>query len=160
MPINSIQIWGYHDLEGQITRNGYFEHGIFISIRDCDKENRLFPNESERALPLFFWDVDPTLPLQNYERRDMHMLEETGQFFCEEYANQIFDFIDKWKNSPEEVNLHINCEAGISRSGAVGTVLREYLDLDEQMFRVMNRGINPNAYIMAIMRQRFQGVTQ
>lgn len=73
--------------------------------------------------------------------------------FDEEHAKKIFDFLEK-NNKTEQLLVH--CAAGISRSGAVGTVASDYMDLlndtkSYEGFNRLNRHIQPNAFILRVM---------
>jgi len=49
----------------------------------------------------------------------------------------------------EDITLIVHCSAGISRSGAVGTFVNQYLNLDTQKFCFKySKLIYPNKYIL------------
>ena len=72
--------------------------------------------------------------------------------FSTEDANQILDFISCIRNLTEPSSLVVHCDAGISRSGAVGDFLCDYLDLDRDKFDREN-SILPNSYVISILRR-------
>jgi predicted protein tyrosine phosphatase len=60
-------------------------------------------------------------------------------------AQQILSFIEDNKNK----NFIVHCVAGISRSGAVGTFISNYLDnVDYEFFKKYNTQIAPNIFIL------------
>ena len=74
---------------------------------------------------------------------------------------QIKNFVDSIDKSK---TLYVNCFAGISRSGAVGTVINDYVNCylnglkkneDWYSFFYDNKQIKPNAYIMMVMNKTF-----
>lgn len=87
----------------------------FITISDPDKENIDDKGHFLDILKLKFWDIE----------------EEIGRFMPINLiqAKEIYDFIMKNKNS----EFLINCEAGVSRSAAVGLAI-EYLLRDKGFY--------------------------
>lgn len=84
-------------------------------------------------------------------------------FFNEDIANQIVNFINSIN---KERILFVHCDAGISRSGAVGYVLNEYLNKylenneeDDRYFKIENPGIAPNSLVVQILKPKLFGVT-
>ena len=56
--------------------------------------------------------------------------------------------------------LLVHCTEGVSRAGAVGTVLNEYFNRvigdhedDYRSFFVQNRRISPNPYVLRVMKE-------
>jgi len=67
--------------------------------------------------------------------------------FDEQMARDIIEFIDKINKMAIPV-LIVHCQAGVSRSGAVGTYTMRFLGLDEKFFReVHEKYINPNPHV-------------
>jgi len=97
-------------------------------------------------LNLRFDDIDET----TYNR--MEPKEQAKIIlFSNEHAKQIIEFVDKMKD--QIVYFVINCEAGISRSGAVGTWLCDYWGLNYEQFRLNHRHIMPNGYVLRVLRR-------
>lgn len=65
---------------------------------------------------------------------------------------EIVDFVEKHKDKKAFI---IHCAAGISRSGAVATYIKErFIDeVDKEEFLRTNRQINPNLYILNRLRE-------
>jgi predicted protein tyrosine phosphatase len=106
---------------------------LLISVRDPSSHNEI---KHDRCLKFNFWDADPA----NFD----NPIEE---FFSEEDAERIIAFLDSSKSSPESQELYVNCEAGISRSGAIASFACDYLELDWHEFYKENSWIQPNPYI-------------
>jgi predicted protein tyrosine phosphatase len=70
-----------------------------------------------------------------------------------EQAHELFSFLAKVHADPAEIELHVHCEAGVSRSGAVVTFVQEWLRLDYDEFRRMNPQIVPNLHVLKQLRR-------
>jgi len=77
-------------------------------------------------------------------------LDSGLRLFDETDAHKILDFV-KLLNDEHVGVLVVHCDAGTSRSGAVGLFINRLLGLDEKEFRKVNRYINPNSYIYDIL---------
>jgi predicted protein tyrosine phosphatase len=67
-------------------------------------------------------------------------------------AADIIKFIDIIQASPKKMVLLIHCTAGISRSGAIGEVISDYLGKNYKEFKQINPQILPNSYVKKIMK--------
>lgn len=65
-----------------------------------------------------------------------------------EQANEIIKFLDNNKGK----DFLIHCQAGISRSGAVGRFACEYLEYNEESFNKNHPHINPNPLVTSLLR--------
>ena len=82
-------------------------------------------------------------------------------YFDEELAKKIHVFIDNMNlNFP----LYIHCDAGISRSGAVGDVLNDYFNKylgdnkeDSKYFNDNNNHIFPNSLVKRLLKEELFG---
>lgn len=70
--------------------------------------------------------------------------------FKKGHAKKILKFIDRINSDKQTTILIVHCDAGISRSGAVGIFACRYLKLDETRFRKENN-ILPNSYVYDIL---------
>jgi predicted protein tyrosine phosphatase len=95
-----------------------------------------FNEDHSNVLRLWFDDVETDLQVSPTN-------PEKCSAFTEEQAHQIIEFIDRNKDK----NFFVHCSAGISRSGAVGTFILDYLQGDKDHFKQMNSHISPNAHI-------------
>jgi len=128
------------------VNDAFFKNNNFISIGEQDGCEGVSATGSN-ILKLVFDDASPS---------------EVGcKLFTSEQALQIKAFVDRIdKTKP----LFVNCYAGISRSGAVGTVINDYVNCflndckknkDWDLFFVQNPRILPNAYVMHVMCEKF-----
>ena len=69
------------------------------------------------------------------------------KLFTESQAKDMLEYIDKYNNDDRDTMLVIHCEAGVSRSGAVGLFACGYLGIDIVRFRALHPTINPNPYV-------------
>lgn len=81
--------------------------------------------------------------------------------FNEEHAKQIHAFVD---SISREKPFYVHCDAGVSRSGAVGYLLNEYFNkfkelkrIDNEAFINNNREILPNPLVVRILKREFFG---
>ena len=89
------------------------------------------------VLELFFADVEPSDGF------------DTDMLFREEHAFKIIEFVNRHKHNANHVIVH--CMAGISRSGAVGQWIVDYLKLNKDHFKIANPWICPNAHVYMIL---------
>ena len=75
--------------------------------------------------------------------------------FTHEMAEQILRFVDD-----DALPVLIHCTEGVSRSGAVASVLNEYFNRvvadhedDYRSFFLQNRRISPNPYVLKVMKE-------
>jgi predicted protein tyrosine phosphatase len=90
-----------------------------------------------------FWDI---------ERDDFDPDNEFNTIFTVEHAKQIIEFVDRVHAEEDEVVFVAHCDAGVSRSGAVGRFVTEYIGLDEEHFYKVNDGIQPNTHIYSTLK--------
>ena len=98
-------------------------------------------------LSLQFWDVD------GKDRQAILAQYPHAVFFDKTHAIKIIDFVQSLNSKDEDVGLIVHCDAGISRSGAVGSFVVDYLGLNQKEFLVANPNILPNAFILSVLRR-------
>ena len=69
--------------------------------------------------------------------------------FLSEHAQEVIDFLDRMQSMDERMLLILHCDAGISRSGAVGRFSADYLDLAFE-----DKYILPNPYVSRILNEQ------
>ena len=127
-----------HNVEDRLTS------AALISINDTHGQwsvswfNRDHPN----VLRLWFDDVEN-------DNETSPTNKGTNRAFTEKQAQQIIDFA--LDNRGREFIIH--CTAGISRSGAVGQFLLDFLNGDKEYFKKTNPHINPNGHISRILNR-------
>ena len=111
---------------------------FFISIVDTQsKGGNYFKRDHNNVLNLRFDDVEHDLESSPTQKEDTRA-------FTEEQATKLFQFIKKHKDKETCI---VHCEAGISRSGAVGTFVNGYMQGNWEEFKRLNPHISPNARV-------------
>lgn len=84
--------------------------------------------------------------------------------FSKDDANQIVSFLKTVKDDGLN-EFYVHCDAGVSRSGAVGTLLNEYFNkflkmnrIDDEAFKMNNSHIMPNPEVMRILKVALFGL--
>ena len=121
----------------------------FISINDsCGNyyHKPLFKSEHHNVLTLFFDDVSHDMEGSPTNRGET-------KAFTREQASEIISFLKENKN----VNtVLVHCAAGISRSGAVGQFVLDFMDGDRDFFQSTNRHIMPNVHISRTLNEEMR----
>lgn len=81
--------------------------------------------------------------------------------FNKNHAKKIYEFINECNSNKP---FYVHCDAGVSRSGAVGYILNEWFNkylenntIDNQFFLDTNSHIAPNPLVVRIMKDVFWG---
>jgi len=98
-------------------------------------------------LSLDFWDITD----ENYERVTQRYPEAI--LFNEDHAKQIINVIKEMQRDERCMFCIVHCDAGISRSGAVGEIVNDFCHLDYMKFRKDNPNIRPNTFIRRELRR-------
>ncbi len=126
----------------------------FISIAGlADKLDWAYPYIGENVLKLKFDDVT------EFYVNDCNLQNGVDIILFEQnHAKQIKEFVDK---IPKDCTLYVNCAAGISRSGAVGYCINEYINNDNkedfEFFEQENKHIQPNPYVKRLLKKELFG---
>lgn len=147
MKINVLRKTKFESIlkENNITNDNVetFDNIAFISILNTGDPSGYFKTNHKNALVLFFDDITTDLNWDN----DLDFFGPV--LFTEEQAKQIIEFIDQHKDKDQFI---IHCSAGISRSGAVGTFINDYLELDYKTFRQTNPQVQPNPFVLSTLK--------
>jgi len=128
--------------------HGIPENAFVVSIVDPEHEP-IFEQDTDRIITLRFHDLDPQWPVD--PERDQR---PSYVFMNEEDAKRIVNHVVKFHEHPEPWELLVNCMAGISRSGAVGTFVQRVAGIPAEQFLTQNTGLRPNPYVhKLLMRQ-------
>lgn len=115
-------------------------------IRDGDRE-KLKVYGCRDVLSLMFWDItDKEMKNSEFMKKFPDAIS-----FNHGMAKVVINFINE-VNSHEDGVLVVHCDAGISRSGAIGTFAVDYLGLDYFAFKEDNPNIMPNPYVFSILK--------
>ena len=84
-------------------------------------------------------------------------------FFNEGHAKKISNFIKDIKANDKK-EFYVHCDAGVSRSGAVGYLLNEYFNkyitdnkIDNEAFKMNNSHILPNPLVVRVLKNELFG---
>ncbi len=72
--------------------------------------------------------------------------DAAGVIFDDVMVSKIIEFVKEAKDKAK--NWIVSCDAGISRSGAVGLWLARYLEQDEKAFYKKNPQVKPNPHVL------------
>lgn len=138
-------------VEKQIDKNPDWVQGKWIiSIFSKDSFSPI-PNDRFNVLKLEFDDVTEK--------------DQTGDVihFNTNHAKQIVEFI-KTINDDGKKDFYVHCDAGVSRSGAVGYLLNEWFNkfielnrIDNESFVMNNNHIMPNPEVVRILKNEMFG---
>lgn len=107
------------------------------------------------VLRLYFEDITP------FHTREMGGTEDGSTLFTAEHAKNIHSFVDK-AISANAGKILVHCEAGISRSGAVGSAINDYVnrfqankpkDWDNFFNGGCERHLNPNPHVSRLLKE-------
>ncbi|MFA5313595.1 MAG: hypothetical protein WC375_09835 [Methanomassiliicoccales archaeon] len=97
-------------------------------------------------LPVMFADATES----NFEA--VKTKEPHTVLFGDNEARQIMAFIQGAKRDTQPAVLIVHCDAGVSRSGAIGTWINDFLEMDYSKFKKNNPYIQPNPHVLKKMR--------
>lgn len=116
----------------------HYDYACFISIIDIDNNEQKFDLSIENFLQVKMWDIETDITDNNgvsYEKpSDIELIK-------------IVNFVNKHKDKSV---FMVHCSAGISRSGAVATFIRDKFinEIDKEKFYLENKYIQPNLYVL------------
>jgi len=108
------------------------------------------------SISLRFWDItdDQAISISEGTSERSKKLCKEMKLFNKEQAKEVVGFLSAINQGDEEDGVLVaHCDAGISRSGAIGTFAVDFLRLDYQEFINSNPYIRPNYYVLRILRQ-------
>jgi predicted protein tyrosine phosphatase len=142
--------WGILKKQGITDSNVENQDNTFYISINSTEGNDITPYFKEKhpnVLTLYFDDcneykkhpVDGS-PDEFYEQIPM----------SEEQALEIIKFAEKMNN---ESNVYVHCTAGVSRSGAVGAFISDYLGNKWDDFIKVNPQVIPNSHISSLLKK-------
>ena len=108
-----------------------------------------FKRDHPNVLRLLFDDVDERLDIKLFGEPEDEREYIPVVPMSESQGLQIVDFLIK---NAEKKQFIVHCAAGVSRSGAIASFIREYFNEDEDLFNRKNPYIKPNIRILSILR--------
>lgn len=141
-----IHVISAREFKDLMKMNGITEDNVetfvdcaMIEINDPnDDVSCYFKKDHANVIRFFFYDVTE-LESQRYKAMDKND------------AEKMFAFIKRIPSNPKIKHVIVHCHAGISRSGAVGTFIQEYLGIDYRSFIQMNPQIHPNSLVKSLL---------
>lgn len=166
--INEVKIYSRFEMENFARMGDKFPYKerpwYLISIHSDPDDSFLTDFHKEAitelgcrdAVSLQFWDItdEQASKIMEAEDEQAKRLQEGLKLFGTEDAKTVMGFIMS-SNQDDEADglLVVHCDAGISRSGAVGTFAVDFLRLDYQEFINKNTYIRPNYYVLRVLRR-------
>lgn len=129
----------------------FYDNVWIISI--TDKDFSPLCKESESVITLQFEDIDPESRWWSnaIDEGGVPIYPDPANLFSLEMAKKVVDFIVKVHKSDDNDLLLVNCMAGVSRSGAIGSFARQICSVDYNEFKRMNPQIVPNSYVYKLL---------
>lgn len=126
------------------------ENTFFISINNPDDlpTDVYFPQDKENVKVLFFPDIeqDREIPLIGTGKTKLM------KAMTQEQAAELFEFIKKHKDKEQCI---IHCTAGISRSGAIGLFINEFMSQNYNEFKRENPSVLPNYHVYRLLHDEW-----
>lgn len=118
---------------------------FIVSINNSNEtlNDTFFKKDFNNVLHLFFDDIS--------EESKVTSSGKIVYGFSEEQGKKLLMFLDNIDINKKHFIVH--CNAGISRSGAVGTFVCDYFDFNYDQFKRLNPMIRPNSRVLSIMRK-------
>jgi hypothetical protein len=114
-----------------------------------EENRRLLGDRCAGALSTCFGDLDPVKQgedvLKKIKEKNGIVPIAWGQ------ATEIVEFVRRVNRTATV--LYVHCDAGVSRSGAVGQWVAEEVGVPDGEFREMNKNILPNRHILRTLRE-------
>lgn len=137
------------------------DSNYFISIVDPAADN-VFAGGHQRAITLRFDDVSPDMfeTVERFEKicAEMESMGRPFQLFSASQAAEIVAFVRQLHAADAEVNLHVHCTLGVSRSGAIAIYAAKACNLDLADFAALNPQIHPNTLVLKMLSQATQAI--
>jgi len=129
------------------------EHWALISIYSSPKDKLIGPEE-EKTLKKIGCEKTLSLCFGDYDYSSFDILKgqkEEEYIFNKNHADKIIEFVKSFDEKHQFMSwptlFVVHCDAGVSRSGAVGLWACRYLEYDEKEFRKINENISPNSFV-------------
>jgi len=140
--MKTVKVFSKQDFLGYIKNHEIndstveqFTNVVIISISCVDTiSNRPFKLEHSNVLSIAFDDASEIEP----------------NHFTEEQAKQVNEFL---KQHNTKTNFLVHCDAGKSRSGAVGEYIVNYHNLSYQKFKQDNPQVHPNSHVLSTLNR-------
>lgn len=108
------------------------------------------------AISLKFWDITDTdaARISQQHGAQAEKFKKDMVLFSTEQAKTVIGFLSSCNQDDENDGiLIVHCDAGVSRSGAVGTFAVDFFNLSYEDFIKANPYLRPNYYVLRILRK-------
>lgn len=122
------------------------QKSFFISINDTFSKNKPILENKSNVKVMYFDDVDKDINVPLIGGG----VKLKAKAFTNEQAEELYDFI---KNQKGKSSCIVHCSAGISRSGAIGTFLCDYFNVNWFEFKKDNPHIHPNNHVLELLKK-------
>lgn len=148
--LSRVLFWGLLKNK-QITDTNveYLDNTFFISINSTEGNDSepYFKETHPNVLTLYFDDCD--------EYKKYPIIGSDGKFYeqipmSEEQALEVVNFVEKMNNKS---TIYVHCTAGVSRSGAIGAYISDYLGMRWDDFIRCNPQVIPNSHISSLLKK-------
>lgn len=156
--MKSVYAMSHHGFCETMKFNGLNDENVedrttMCLIEICGEQDLLylphhFTRDHPNVLRLLFDDIDEVTEVKYLDERESKNLYP----MTEEQGQQIIDFL---VHNRDVQTCIVHCAAGISRSGAVATFIKETFGMHEDVFRLNNRHIHPNHKVLSILRKLY-----
>lgn len=147
--IKDVEVMSCQNFKANLPRLESYPNIAAISIRQSvghpvGDDYALAP-DSPKFLSLFFDDCGPAFHTCGFDNW------EGQKPFTEEQAKQVLDFVEQL---PEDTLLWVHCQAGISRSGAIGSFISaNYTNVNQAGWSAKHSWIRPNSHVYSLLRR-------
>ena len=148
--ITSITVLSYAAMLERAKDHGIPANVFVVSIVDPE-EAPIFEQDTDRIITLRFHDLDPEWPVD--PERDPR---PSYVFMNEDHARRSVDHVLRFHQHPESWACLVNCMAGVSRSGAIGTFARRLAAISYGNFKKRNPGLHPNRHVLRLLVQELR----
>ena len=143
--ITSVTLLSYEDMWERARYRRIPDNTFVVSIIDPEEEP-IFEKDTDRIITLRFHDLDPQRLV------DAGLEPRSGYVFMNRnHAKRIVEHVLRFHEHPAPWELLVNCMAGISRSGAVGTFVQRVAGIPAEEFLERNPGLCPNGYVFKLL---------
>jgi predicted protein tyrosine phosphatase len=133
----------------QMVESGQIPEGTAI-ISIHEPKNKIIVGGYALPWPKILEDSDTVLNLWFNDSEEYNPHTETV-LFDEDMADKVVEFVERNKDAKQWL---LHCTAGISRSGAVGGFVADYLGVSYLDYKKANPKICPNALVSKLLTQR------
>ncbi len=147
--ITTVTVLSYEAMRERARHDRIPATACVVSIVDPEEEP-IFEEDTERIITVRFHDLDPQWPVD--PERDPR---PSYVFMSADQARQIVDHLLRFHAHPAPWEFLVNCMAGISRSGAVGTFVQRVADIPDEHFLTQNTGLHPNGYVLKLLMREW-----